>query len=173
LTYKRSSSDQGRLEYSGVKQVSGNFASRVKRDFAYDTTSSFFSLSTLEEMPRPGGKPYYSPHKRARISTEYLLGQPAKVVAIKYGCPTALVYKIAKRSKGQISCRSHPKSGRPHALSEADKIAIKRYINLDPFIQTRALREQSDVAASETIIRKFLAQEGIFHTWAKQRPFIT
>jgi len=124
-------------------------------------------------MPRPVLKPNYSPHKRTQIITEYNLGQSAKVVALKYGCPPASVYKIAKRAQGQISCRSRRKSGRPPALSEADKIAIRRCASLDPFIQTRALKDQAGVAACGETIRQFLAKEGIHHKWAMRRPFIT
>jgi transposase len=152
-----------RLIFSGDIRVSTNA----------NTVYFFIPLPIRQKKTAKDPMPHYSPHKRTQIVTEYELGRPARVVAIKFGVSRNTVYGIVNRATRQISCRDRPKSGRPPTLSQNDKNALSHVARLDPFVQTRELRDRADVAASQATIRRFLTSEGTPHYWAIRRPFLT
>jgi hypothetical protein len=101
-------------------------------------------------------KAHFSPHKRTQIVTEYLLGMPAKVVAIKYGTSPRGVYGVVQRSRIQKPCISRPKTGRPPALSQTDKYVLRRLVTQDPFATAGQLKLQGEIGCSSQTISKRL-----------------
>jgi transposase len=117
-------------------------------------------------------KAHFSPYKRTQIVTEYLLGMPAKVVAIKYGTSPRGVYGVVQRSRIQKSCISRPKTGRPPALSQTDKDVLRRLVTQDPFATAGQLKLRGEIGCSSQTITRHLLKSGLTHHFAIQRPFL-
>ena len=114
-----------------------------------------------------------TPRKRNRIHSLFSIGLKAKAIALKEGVSTAHVYGVVRRFSAQDYGVSRPGRGRPRKLTERDRRVILREIAKDPFIQIETLRRLACPHVGRTCLSNYLKEEGISHTLAATRPYIS
>ena len=97
-------------------------------------------------------------------------GMKATEIAKKTGVKYNSIHGIIKRYKHQDEGKDLPHAHRRPVLSESDKRLLNRSILRDPKIKAIHLKNQTQVNASVTTIKKFMKTVEHDHHLAKQRP---
>jgi transposase len=126
----------------------------------------------LDFSPKEKNK-HSTPRRRNRIVQCVKLGLSARNAAEECGVTVSHVRGTLRRWKHQNGGISKPGRGRPSALSDRDKRAIIREIEVNPFIQNSKLLEYAGLTCSETTLTRYVKLQGFKHTWAAQRPYLT
>jgi transposase len=100
------------------------------------------------------------------------LGRTAKVIADEEGLTTNAVYGIVKRYRHQNSAHDQKRSGRPHSLTDQDKLHINTIVDPWALWQFEYIIQRAGLDCHRTTIRRYLFKEGIQHKLALRRPFL-
>lgn len=112
----------------------------------------------------------YSPRKRACITSLYMHGMPAKVVALKENVPINSIYGIVRRYQTQDRGRTGRRPGRPQVLSLRAKRLVLRIVDQNPWISNAELKRQAGLTCHVATVAAYLKTHGIQRRVALVRP---
>lgn len=111
--------------------------------------------------PGPKTKTPFSPGKRTRIARMHTAGMKLRDIAEKEGVPKGSIIGNVKRYRVQNAGETLPRSGRPRALTEREIRYLIRYVEQNPSVTARELKEKVNLQCCEATIQRELKRRGI------------